>query len=215
MTSHSDTKSDPGSPGGPTRNDVNRSSFQITPIIAAIITGLCGVIGVCITVIFGPLILCKLLPHTCEVSTPAILSTPTLSLTSALVPSPTFSINSVLNADFTPVHKDYAPHNVIIRGSVSNAKGYYLYLIVVDAGGVKWIQPPVGWISEDQFSFTGSCYLGDSKAPLAAQNKPFIIYAAISEYDKYKENDHPSDQSILALSEPIYLMRRDLPTPTP
>ena len=174
------------------RNSINRENrplWREPIVIAAIITALSGIIVALINA-YAPDFIPRLLHR------------------------PTVSISSVSSAQSPGklIDKNFAPYDVLVSGIVLNADGKYLYLIVVDAGGEKWVQPRVGLISGDEYSFSGHSYLGDSPDSPPAQNQPFIIYAVVSDNGTYQKND---DVRALATSESIILVRRDSPTPTP
>jgi hypothetical protein len=178
------------------QSDPKRGSSSRIPIIVALIGCAATISAACIVAIFGPMLLKKLNSPT-PTSTPAVSSIPTISILGY------------------PTDTNFAPYDVVISGIASNADGKYLYLIVVDAGGVKWVQPPLGRITGDKFSFSGHAFLGAGDDDPGAQNKTFTIYVVVSDNPSYKRNDHPTNEPMLVTSDPINLVRGDRPTPTP
>ncbi len=100
------------------------------------------------------------------------------------------------------VANDSAPFHVGVRGTVAEATGLYLYL-VVDNGRAEYIQPGLGQnIAGD---FEGDCYLGLKDDP-SSLHKPYKIFAVLT--DKvYHEYDSLDQASVQATSNLIELWR--------
>jgi len=205
MTSHSASKSDTDStPGNPSRNDVSGPSIQI---IVAVIGCLGAICVACIAIIplFLPAIQCWLQPYTCEVPNP----TPTF--TPALLSTPTISISSdVRDISGNPIDMNSAPFQVKVSGIVSNTAGYYVYLIVVDKND-HHVQSGLGQNIDNEFF--GICQLGRIGHP-DSYGQQYTIYAVVTD-NPYVEFTSFKNKSYIAKSNELRITREPMPTSTP
>jgi len=102
-----------------------------------------------------------------------------------------------------PIDKSSAPFKVRVRGTVSNAQGLYLYL-VVDDGNAQWIQPGLGQNVEGDFE--ENVYLGIENDP-DSLNKQYRIFAVVTDKE-HRENEHLDRGRIKASSAEIDLFRK-------
>lgn len=100
------------------------------------------------------------------------------------------------------VDKNKAPFRIFVDGSVSNAEGLFLYL-VVDDGNAEYIMPGLGQGYNGNFS--GTCYLGVEDDPKSL-NKRYIVFAVVTDR-KYKKFEHLNRTSMKATSNRIKLFR--------
>lgn len=165
----------------------NRRSSSIKvliPIIAVLITAIAGIIV-------------------------ALINKGSFDKSSA--PAPTISISSVVkDTDGQPVDINNAPFQVSVSGTVSNADGRYVYLIVADRNH-HYVQPGLGANVDNTFS--NLCQLGEKDNP-ASGGQQYTIYAVVTD-KPYPEYAWFEGESFIAKSKDLKLIRAIVPTPTP
>ena len=221
MTKQSVSNSDSDSPSS--NSTGNKSSRCLSPI-ALIIVAIIGFIGTCILA-FSPMIQCWVQPYTCApVSTPTFTATFTPTLTPTVTPTftstftpvptstePTISISSdVRDIGGNPIYMNSAPFQVKVSGTVSNADGYYIYLIVEDSNH-QYIQPKGGINVDNDFSIV--CNLGIKDDP-NSEGVEYRLYAVITDRP-YSPFFHFENESYIAKSNKLKITRERLLTLTP
>lgn len=186
---------------------------RLSPALAIAILAFVLVVSYSAIVPFVKRYIAGLTPTPTFTFTPTLTPTPTFTFTATITPVPAISTLNAQYPDLSPlINEKYAPYKVLVSGNASNAMGLYLYLIV-DDGTKKWIQKPLGLIPENNFSFSGYCFLGDAPDSPFALNKTYIIYAVISADGSYKEYADFTSQIPITTSPKLNLVRNNPPTP--
>ena len=121
--------------------------------------------------------------------------------------SPTISIsNDVRDTNGNPIAMNSAPFEVKVSGTVSNADGLYVYLIVANAYD-HYVQPGLGQGIDGDFS--APVYLGIKENP---DGLPYTIYAVVTD-KPYAIQASFKGESYVAKSKEIKLTRESLLTP--
>jgi hypothetical protein len=131
--------------------------------------------------------------------------TPTLTPTSIISIS-----NDVKDIGGHPIGINNAPFKVSVSGTVLNADGLNIYLIV-DDGNHHYVQPEGGTNVGREFSIL--CQLG-KEDDLDSGGKQYTIYAVITN-EIYAPYAWFEGKSFIAKSDNIDIIREALPTPTP
>jgi hypothetical protein len=126
-------------------------------------------------------------------------------------PSPTISISSVLkDKNGQSIDINNAPFQVSVSGTVSNADGLYVYLIVVDKNH-HYVQPGLGANVNNDFS--NLSFLGEKDNPEAG-GQQYTIYAVVTD-KPYPEFAWFDGESFLVKSKELKITRGSVLTPTP
>jgi hypothetical protein len=112
--------------------------------------------------------------------------------------------NVMVDTMNSPVDNKHAPFKVRVEGVVSNAKNYYVYVVVND-GYAEWIEPVTGLGANVDGNFSCECYLGESGKDKYL-NRLYKVYAVVTnrEYKEFKKLDR---KTIKAKSDEIELFR--------
>ncbi|MCX6122180.1 MAG: hypothetical protein NTX44_11260 [Ignavibacteriales bacterium] len=113
-------------------------------------------------------------------------------------------ITSEMRDTIGPVDRGHAPLHVRVKGAVSNAMNYYVYIIVND-DIAEWIEPVTGLGARVDGYFSGDCFLGKSNDK-AYLNKLYKVYAVVTdrEYQNFSILDR---KTIITKSNEIELFR--------
>jgi hypothetical protein len=119
-----------------------------------------------------------------------------------IIPDPQITISTNLEDKVGNILdvKD-APYEIFVRGTLSNTKKLYVYL-VVDDGNAQWIQPDV---TNTNSEFTGYAYLGEPNDQ-PSNFKRYSVYAVLVD-KKYKVKDKLDTASVIAYSNRVELIR--------
>jgi len=111
------------------------------------------------------------------------------------------SIAEITDENGNEINKSSAPFVISVKGSVTDIKGKYVYLVVDD--GNEWIEPGLGAITGKDFA--GKCYLGE-KISARSLNKWYKIYAVVTNasHDPY---EHLRRETVIAQSAMIDMYR--------
>lgn len=107
-----------------------------------------------------------------------------------------------IRIDTGRINLETAPFEVPIQGTVSRAKGKYLYLVVYD-GNAEWIQPNLGYGYDGEFMV--SAYLGIQNDE-ESKNKWYAVFAAVCSQE-HKKYEHLDRTETIVTSEIIRLYR--------
>ncbi|MBN1638756.1 MAG: hypothetical protein JW866_07305 [Ignavibacteriales bacterium] len=113
-------------------------------------------------------------------------------------------VDDIRDEHHNPIEKDSSPFKVYVKGTVSNAKDLFVYLVVCDFN-YEWIQPVECLGANIDKEFSGYCYLGIIDDPNSI-NRWYKIFAIVTN-KKYKEYEHPNRKSIIAESNKVDLYR--------
>ncbi len=120
-----------------------------------------------------------------------------------IFPDPLVTINANFEDQTgNAIDKKSAPYAVNVRGTVTNAKGLYLYLVVND-GNADWIQPGLGQVGHEQFA--ALAYLGEPSGELSL-NKTYRVFAVVVNRE-YKVGDHLDNTTVKGYSNVVELVR--------
>ncbi len=167
-------------------NHENRPLWREPIVVAAIITAL-SVIIVALINAYAPDFI------------PRLLHRPTVSIS-----------NDVRDINGNPVAVNSAPFQVSIKGTVSNADGKYVYLIVADKYH-HYVQPGLGPNVDNDFS--NLCQLGQMSNP-DSYGQQYTIYAVVTD-NPYTAYAFFEGNSYIAKSKELKITREQLPTTTP
>jgi hypothetical protein len=102
------------------------------------------------------------------------------------------------------IDKTKAPFRVRARGTASDSRGLYVYLIVNDFNA-EWIQPTAGLGANVDKDFLGHFYLGIKDDP-RARDKLYKVFSVVTDRP-YKEFDRLDRTTVKAESESFELFR--------
>jgi len=175
-----------------------RTNFSISE---KVILALIGAVATVITgLLVSPIVTCWAQPHTCEPPPPTI-TVPIISISS-----------DVRDPNNNPIAMNSAPFKVSVQGTVSNADGLHIYLIVANKyhNYVQPIQPGVGRNVGNEFS--NLCQLGQEGNP-DSYGQQYTIYAVVTD-KPYAPFAFFENESYIAKSKELIVTREPLPTPT-
>jgi len=125
----------------------------------------------------------------------------TITTTTAL---PEISISeSVSDENNAQINLNSAPFIIRVKGSVTNAKQHFTYLVVNDYNA-DWIEPTAGMGANVDGEFSRFCYLGQKDTAGSLRN--YEVYAVVTNRE-YKEREHLDRKTVLASSNKILLRR--------
>jgi hypothetical protein len=119
-----------------------------------------------------------------------------------ILPDPQVTINANVEDEIgNAIDKNSAPYAVYVRGTVANAEGLFLYL-VVDDGNAEWIQPGLGPVGHTQFAEL--VYLGEPSGD--ASLKRYRVFAVVVNKE-HKVGDHLDNNTVKVYSNVVELIR--------
>jgi hypothetical protein len=123
--------------------------------------------------------------------------------------SATISIsNDVRDINGNPIAMNSAPFEIKVSGTVSNADGLFVYLIVANPYD-HYVQPGLGPNVDGEFTISG--YLGVKGIKDGLQ---YTVYAVVTDKPYVKQASFKGE-SFIAKSKEIMLTRESLPAPAP
>ena len=118
-------------------------------------------------------------------------------------PKPQVTINANVEDEIGgAIAKDSAPYIVYVRGTVANAEGLYVYL-VVDDGNAKWVQPGPAHIAQQQFA--EKVALGEPTG-VGSLNKRYRVFAVVVNRE-YGNGQKLDSNTVKATSNVVELIR--------
>jgi len=102
------------------------------------------------------------------------------------------------------IDKNNAPFIVQVTGSVSDAKNYYVYLVVTN-NNMSYVQPNGSLGINVDGNFSGYCYLG-IKSDKNSLGKPYILTAVIVN-QKYGSHEELKRETLVKESNKLKLIR--------